>query len=364
MHPDQLEGLPHPRQSGLVFGHEKPAASFLEAWNAGRLHHAWLLAGREGVGKATFAYRLASLVLSGAEGAILPDDLLHAFDHDCRDAALVATDSHPNLLVLRCSWNSKTKKFGNRITVDNVRDLQHFLGNTAGMGKWRVVIVDRADDLNVNAANALLKMLEEPPAFCLFFLVSAEPGKLPVTIRSRCRTLRMSGLNTDEMIACLKHIAKESAVELPEVDKLETIAELANGSVRLALEYMTGRTLEDLGEINKILDLLPRIDPQITIKLAERLSLRGADRDYHSFLGLLVAQISRRIREMALQGTTGKHALALWCELWETIIIRKSETDLLNLDRGNFILDLFSQIEDVANRAGGLRIQKTRAGNP
>ena len=350
-----LEGFPHPRESAQLFGHAKAEKQFVQALHDDQLHHAWLLLGKEGIGKATLAYRFAKLVLSRAnqsgDGASTT-----IFDPASRDVQLITADTHPNLLVLRRSWNKKTKKHAAQISVDNVRELHRFLGNTASMGKWRVVIVDRADDLNMNAANALLKMLEEPPAFCLFLLLSSEPGKLPATIRSRCHKLRLEGLERPELQAAIKDITNRSGTGLPEGQKLNTLLDLADGSVRLALSFATGRTLDDFREIEQILDFLPRVDPLKSVEIAERLAVRSNDQNYHSFVHLLSSQLAKRIRQIVLKGQGDKPALAQWTRLWETINTQKSETDLLNLDRGNFILDLFAKIEETAINYGGLKL--------
>ncbi len=357
--PDQLDGTPHPRLSTVLFGHETADIGFQQAMCAGKLHHAWLIQGKEGIGKATLAYRFAQMVLARDDQAghdILPGRKL---DFSTTGAQLIRSDAHPNLLVLRRSWNAKTKKFRTQISVDDVRELQRFLGNTAGMGKWRVVIIDRADDLNMNAANALLKMLEEPPAFCLFLLVSAEQGKLPTTIISRCQKLRLQGLDDPTLRACTNHIAEQSQISLPTGDQLSVIFDLADGSVRAALLFASGRTLDDYTQIKHLLDLLPRMDPQAISALAERLSARTAEQDYHNFLHLLSTQISNRIKQIVLAGSGDKHKLAQWTQLWETITSKKAETDLLNLDRGNFILDLFANIEEIARLNGGLKIAQS-----
>lgn len=353
---DQLEGFPHPRESTVVFGHEEANHFFLDVWQNDKLHHAWLLLGAEGIGKATLAYRFAKLILWRHPRTPSYNSSWGELDHSCKDIQLIQSEAHPNLLVLRRSWNVKTKKFKSQISVDDVRELQHFLGNTAGMGKWRVIIVDRADDLNMNAANALLKMLEEPPAFCLFLLVSSEPGKLPTTIRSRCQKLRLKPLDTSTLGKAVNHLAQQSEVTLPTDEPLMVMLQLAEGSVRHALEFTSGRTLRDYDEIKHILDLLPHVDPQKTVALAERLSARSNEQDYHSFLHLFSTQMSNRIRQIVLEGHGNKHALAQWTELWETITTKKTEVDLLNLDRGNFILDLFAHMEDVANKIGGLKL--------
>ena len=361
--PDQLSGTPHPRQSTLLFGHQDADASFIQALKSGKLHHAWLIQGKEGIGKATLAYRFAQLVLQRTSPSKGDQTFDQEIDYSCSDAQLIASESHPNLLVLRRSWNIKTKKFRTQIAVDDVRELQRFLGNTAGMGKWRVVIIDRADDLNMNAANALLKMLEEPPAFCLFLLVSSEQGKLPTTIISRCQKLRLQGLDEQTLEACVSHVAEQSSITLPGREQLTVILDLAAGSVRRALDFANGRTLEDYTDIKQILDLLPRMDPQVISALAERLSARANEQDYHNFINLLSTQVSNRIRQIVssghFSGDGDKHKLAQWTKLWETITTKKTETDLLNLDRANFILELFANIEKTAHFNGGLQAAQT-----
>jgi DNA polymerase-3 subunit delta' len=351
--PDRLEGFPLPREAGQLVGHEHAEAVFLDAFRQQRLHHAWLLSGPEGIGKATLAFRVAKFMLrsggvAGASASALP------IDDTSVDVQLVATGNHPNLMVLRRNWNDKSKQFSAFITVDEVRELQHFLGTTAGKGRWRVVIVDTADDLNVNAANALLKMLEEPPAYCLFLLVSSQPGRLPVTIRSRCRRLRLEPLAVADLDRAVSAVAGQTGLALPPPEDLAVVYDLAAGSVRLALELIREGTAATFREVDRILDLLPRVDPQQTLALAERLGGRAADRDYTSFVQVLLAQIARRIRSRVLADGPGKRTLAQWAELWETVSQMRHDVDRLNLDRGNFIVDLFARIEDVAREAGGL----------
>ena len=154
--PDRLEGFSAPREVDRLFGHEAALAEFADALGSGRMHHAWLIVGPEGVGKATLAYHFARMVLAEAGER-------QSIDREHPVFRKVAALSHPNLLVIRRAWNEKSKRYAQMIGVDEVRRLRAFLGTTAGEGSWRVVIVDRADELNQNAANALLKALEEPP---------------------------------------------------------------------------------------------------------------------------------------------------------------------------------------------------------
>ena len=353
---DQLPGFPHPRESQRLYGHQQAEQQFVQAFRADRLHHAWLLLGKEGIGKATLAYRFARRVLArrtGEGGDVSSSDLP---DPANRDMQLVTNDAHPNLLVLRRSWNAKTKKYAAQIAIDNVRELQRFLGNTAGMGKWRVVIVDSADDLNVNAANALLKMLEEPPAFCLFLLLSSEPGKLPATIRSRCHKLRLEPLDEKTLGKAITQIAGQVSLELPKGEDWHRLLSLAQGSVRQGLLFADGPTFGLVREIEQLLDLLPRVDPLKSVEMAERLAGRNQDQNYHSFVNLLASRLSNRIRQIVLNEKGDRRALAQWTRLWETIISKKDQTDRLNLDRGNFILELFAQMEETAARYGGLKL--------
>src|SRR4029077_1816788 len=153
---------------------------------------AWLIVGPEGIGKATLAYHFARMVLAEAGER-------QSIDREHPVFRKIAALSHPNLLVIRRAWNEKSKRYAQMIGVDEVRRLRAFLGTTAGEGSWRVVIVDRADELNQNAANALLKALEEPPPRTLFLLISDAEGRLPVTIRSRSRILRVAALGGEDL---------------------------------------------------------------------------------------------------------------------------------------------------------------------
>src|SRR3990172_5431915 len=186
--PDRLAGFSTPREVDGLFGHEAALNEFAGALESGRMHHVWLLVGPEGIGKATLAYSFARSLL--AEGETV--------DRDHPVFRKVAALAHPNLLLIRRSWVEKSKRYSQWIGVEEVRRLRAFLGHSAGEGGWRVVIVDRADELNQNAANALLKALEEPPPKTPFLLISSAEGRLPVTIRSRTRTLRVAALAEDD----------------------------------------------------------------------------------------------------------------------------------------------------------------------
>src|SRR5689334_3432090 len=188
---DRLEGVPHPRETSVLFGQVQAERAFLDAYRGGRFPHAWILGGPEGVGKATFAYRAARFLLAHGDPASAAvqaaSDL--SIDPEHPAARKVAARGHGGLFVLRRQWNPEKKTMPTVIPVDLARKAISFFESTSAEGGWRICIVDSAEDLNVNGANALLKMVEEPPQRSLFLIVSHLPGRLLPTIRSRCRML-------------------------------------------------------------------------------------------------------------------------------------------------------------------------------
>ena len=184
---DSAFAWPVPRENPHLVGHELAAGALVEAWGSGRLAHAWLIAGPRGIGKATLAYRFARFVLAGGEGGG-NDGLAMAPEHPVFQRA--AAGGHSDLAVIERGLGDRGRLRA-EIVVDDVRKANAFLSLTAGEGGWRVVIVDAADEMNRNAANALLKRLEEPPSRVLFLLVSHAPSRMPATLRSRCRLLSL-----------------------------------------------------------------------------------------------------------------------------------------------------------------------------
>jgi DNA polymerase-3 subunit delta' len=195
--PDRAGDAPHPRHAPRLLGQGAAEAAFLDAWNAGRPHHGWLLTGPPGVGKATFAWRIARFLLTD------PPRPAESLDPAPGHPALprIAALSEPGLMLIRRPWDEKAKRLATQITVDSVRRLGAFFGLSAG-GR-RVVIVDPADELNPAAANAILKLLEEPPAGATLLLVAQRPAGLLPTIRSRCRVLRLAPLGPEDLAAAV-----------------------------------------------------------------------------------------------------------------------------------------------------------------
>jgi len=357
---DRLEGFPHPRDTAELFGHGAAERELAAAFASGRMHHAWMLVGPAGIGKATLAYRAARFALAPPEERAAADGLV--ISAKSITTAQVRALSHPGLAVVRRAYDTKTKRFPATIPVDAVRDLKSFLGRTADEGAWRVVIVDSADELNLNAANALLKALEEPPRQTLFLLVVAQPQRLLRTIRSRCRTLEMSVLGASDLRRAATSALAAAETAPPAETDWRTLEALAEGSVRRLLELSATDGLSLYRRIEALFQGLPRIDWQLAHALGEELGSTAADSRFTLFFDLLLGLIARLVRVGACgEGTEDdmKMArklipagrLASWAELWETIVRDKAETLALNLDRRMLILDTLARVERTAGAA-------------
>ena len=350
--PDRLEGFSAPREVDRLFGHEAALAELTDALGSGRMHHAWLIVGPEGVGKATLAYHFARMVLAEAGER-------QSIDREHPVFRKVAALSHPNLLVIRRAWNEKSKRYAQMIGVDEVRRLRAFLGTTAGEGSWRVVIVDRADELNQNAANALLKALEEPPTNTLFLLISSAEGRLPVTIRSRARTLRVSALGQEDLTKAVRAALDRDGQEV-DAKTLATALALSEGSVRRALELVSSEGIELYAEIAAALAALPEIDGARLHRNVERLAGMADTERLDLYLALLLGLIERLIRFTATaEGATYEERslakrlispanLSFWAEAWEAISEARGEAFALNLDRSLLVLDTWFRLQSVA----------------
>ena len=359
---DRLEGFAHPRETLELIGHKKQFNQIIEAWQSERMHHAWLLSGVQGIGKATFAYQLARIILSHN----INNNVKPSADIPGNDSSIsrqIMALSHPGLLLIRRAWGRKEGKFASVIKVEDIRKLRNFIGMTAEEGTWRVVIVDRADEMNSNAANALLKSLEEPPANCVFFLITNTIGQMPVTIRSRCRKIDFDPLKPGELRNAVQNAFHAVERESLDKDKLDTLAGIANGSVRQILELSEGKGLSIYETIIKIMKKLPRLDYGDVSEFAETLSTPSALPDFEIFNTLFSDILHRMIRIGSGNGDApeaeirlamkfvNEVSLAQWAELWETIAKQKREVLGLNLDRKNFLIEVFHQVEQTARKS-------------
>lgn len=354
---DRLDGFPHPRQAVTLFGHESVEAMLCEAVAGGRMHHGWLVTGASGIGKATLAYRLARYLL--AKPAEREAAIGLAIAEDTTATRQVRALSHPGLLVLRRPYNLKDKRFPTSIPIDEVRRLRGFLSHSAGEGAWRVVIVDTADELNINAANALLKSLEEPPPRTVFLLISSEPGRLLATIRSRCRTLELAPLDREPLRRAVRQALATSETGEPDPSDWPTLERLARGSVRRVLALQAAGGLDLYGRVLKIVSTLPAVDWSAAHATGDELGGAAAEQRFELFFELLLDLVARLIRasatgagpddERALAArVVGAARLATFAELWERVARAKADTLALNLDRKALILDTVRELEAAA----------------
>lgn len=338
-----LEGAPHPAEQTQLLGQEQAERGLLDAYRAGRLHHAWLLGGAEGVGKATLAYRMARFLMVNPDPAspqVMDATSLHV-DVTHPGARQALRQAHPDIMVLQRIWNKERKVFYTDIRVDDVRRVVGFFNSTAGAGGWRVCIVDTADDLNTASANALLKVLEEPPPRCLFLLLSTAPRRLLPTIRSRCRSLMLEPLQPSAITAILQGMPDISA----SLEEINEAASQANGSVRRAVLLLEGESLGTQRDLQVILDSLPHLDRKAAWLLAESLNGREAEQAFERF----TAQVQDWIHARVTQDSQSSRAeLARWARLWEKSQGLFREAQVFNLDKRPLVLLLLSEMAQAS----------------
>jgi DNA polymerase-3 subunit delta' len=331
---DRLAGAPHPRQQTKFFGHAAAEAEILAAWNRGRLPHALLLGGPEGIGKATLAYRIARFLLSAPK----PGAKTLAIPADSPASRQVAALSHPDLVVLRRIASEEGKKPPSEIPVDEVRRATSFFGSTAAMGGWRVAIVDSVDELNANGTNALLKVLEEPPPQSLFLLISHTPGRLIATIRSRCQKLSLRPLAEPDLIKAVESLADEIP-DLPRA-QIKEAAAAAGGSVRRALALLLGEGLEVRGLTEEMLARLPAVDGEALHKLGDK--LYGGDSLY-----VFAEAVEDWLALAATKEGAAPARLARFAKTWENVRRAAVETDIYNLDRKPLVFQVFAMLAEA-----------------
>ncbi|MBA5776763.1 DNA polymerase III subunit delta' [Stappia sp. F7233] len=340
---DELDGVPLPRETSGLIGHGEAEGALLAAYRSERFHHAWIIGGLRGIGKATLAFRFARYVLSHPDR--FSDAVAQAKDLSVEPQSPVsrkiAAGSHPDLLHLRRPYDDKRDRFKSDLPVDEVRRTVSFFGSTAAGGNWRVCIVDAADDMNLSAANALLKILEEPPPRSVFLVLSHAPGRLLPTIRSRCRQLLLRPLSGVEMGEGIAHALP--GLDLSN-DDLERISRLADGSLRRAIQLAAGGGLDFAREFEAMVALLPHIDVDRLHRFAEMAGANGAEDAWQLFHDLAADYLHRRLKEDA-SGSGGR--LVRWSEVWEKTVTAVSQAEALNLDRKQVILSVFRQMAEA-----------------
>ena len=349
---DRVPGAPHPRHAPAVIGHDAAAEDFLASAHAHRLHHAWLITGPRGVGKATLAWAIARWLL--ADGT---EDRL-AIPADNPVARRVSAMSEPRLHLVRRGFDDKTGRLKAEIGVDDIRGLLSFFHMSAAEGGRRVAIVDAADDMNGAAANALLKMLEEPPKGGVILLIAHQPARLLPTIRSRCRELRLSPLSPADMAAVLTPLGVDAGAE--------ALAALSGGSVGEALRLDGQDGLKTYAQIVDLFATLPRFDRLKARDLAEGAAGRAtADGDPFDLRITLLDRFLTRLARAGLMGAPipeaapGEGALMarlcpdadaarIWAGAQADLSARARTGRAVNLDPAALVMDMLIQLAGLA----------------
>jgi len=368
------QGPPDPRRNARLVGQQAAENVLAEGYQSGRLAHAWLLTGPKGIGKATLAYRFARFVLAG--GGQAADEGPGLFGEEALPAATpagasplelapenpvfqrVAAAGHSDLMTVERGIGS-TGKPRSEIVVGDVREVNRFLNLTAGEGGWRVVIIDSADEMNVNAANALLKVLEEPPPRALLLLVCHNPGRMLPTIRSRCRKLRLDDL-TDETVA---ELLADYCPEL-DADARREVAALADGSIGRAIDLAEADGWELQRRIMQFLNAMPNPDFAELQEFGAGMAKADALARFETLGELLRRTLARLIRHAGGAGDAGNvqesevfgrlagaSGLDRWLQVWEKTDDLLSRTGRINLDRKQVILNIFLEISQAARGA-------------
>ncbi|MBL8584134.1 MAG: DNA polymerase III subunit delta', partial [Rhizobiaceae bacterium] len=328
---------PEPSENPVLIGHDEVRALLAAAYRAGKLPHALLLAGPAGIGKATLAFHLANHLLVHRDAATAPDTIA-APDPASPVFRQVASGAHAGVLHLTRPANEKTKGFRTAVTVDEIRKVNRFLSMTAHDGGYRVVIVDPADDMNTNAANALLKNLEEPPSRTVFILIAHSPGRLLPTIRSRCQVMRLHPLGEDELLAALGTVG---VAPPQEAEARSVLAAQADGSVRQAILLAEHGGLEIARAIEDAARA-PRADWPAMNKLAEVVAARDHETRFDLFNRHALDMLSDAASAAAREGSVGRaERLA---KAWQQARVAVEEAETYNLDRKQHALNMISSL--------------------
>lgn len=341
---DRFPGAPHPVAQSRLVGHHDAQAQFLEAARTGRLPHAWLIGGPEGIGKATLAYRLARWLLSPAEARIGPGV---ETDPQARAVRQIVAGAHPDLAILRRAPEKEGGTLPTVIPVEQVRRVLERVHQTASEGGNRVCIVDSADELNTHGANALLKTIEEPPRNTFFLLISHAPGRLLPTIRSRCRRLMLQALGDSEVRDILAGLDASAAGRTP--DDLDAVAARSEGSVRKALTLLDPQALGVVKAVESLLAGLPRLDHGAMLKLGEMVNGRQNRSEFAIALDVVGTYMRAQIDSRAGAGAA---SLAPLIEVWDKAQRSAREAEIFHLDRRPLILDLFGGLAQAMRMSG------------
>ena len=340
--PGLLDGAIWPGENTRLFGHAEAEAFLAQSYRSGKGHHAILIEGPEGIGKATLAFRFAHHVLSHPDPLSAPETMADPDPHSALGRQIASGASH-NLLHLSRPVDEKTGKMRAAITVDEVRRAGKFFAQTSGSGNWRIVIVDPADDLNRNAANAILKILEEPPRNAMFLVLTHAPGKLLPTIRSRCLPLNLSPLSDPDLEKALGSLG----VALPP-GRTDRLLAAAGGSVSTALKLINYGGFDILEAFQGIVAQAGSAPRKDVHKLADVLAAKDGDTLYDFFCGQANDHVVTRARAAAIGGDI--EAAERLARLSSALVEKIAIAAAYNLDRKQTVIEILDEIATQAGR--------------
>lgn len=335
----EIDGACAPFENIKLFGHSEAEAFLAHAYRSGRMHHAILIEGEKGIGKATLAFRYANHILNHPDGTHAPQNLSDP-DPDSPTFRQIAGGASHNLMHIKCETDPKTGKVKSAISVDDIRRTAKFFAQTSGSDNWRIAIVDVADDLNRSAANALLKILEEPPKRSLFLVLSHSSGRLLPTIRSRCLSLKLRPLDDKALTAALRHLG---AIDGLNGANLARLLELSEGSVARALTILNYGGAELIEVFKELIDPSQTTDRKQLHKLADSLAGKDQDVNYHFLIEHMINHVMAEAKQAASYGAIGQ--ANHYAALSEEMMAQKADADTYNLDKKQTLLTLFSMLE-------------------
>ena len=368
---ETAQAWPEPRANPRLLGQGAAEEALLAAYRGGRLPHAWLFTGPRGVGKATLAFRFARFLLADGQPEAATQEGPGLFGEAAPAAAglqlasehaifrRVAAGGHADLVTVARTVNPTSKKLRGEIVVDDVRAATGFLRRTSAEGGWRICIVDAADEMNPNAANALLKVLEEPPEQAMLLLLAHAPGRLLPTIRSRCRQLALTPLSEGTVSELLGDFAPELSAE-----DATALARLSEGSIGRALALADEGGLALYRQMIALLESLPRLEVAKLHDFGDKLARDSSGALFRTVGELLSGCIGRLVLARAqgeapleilpgegrlLSGLGARRSLASWLDLWDNLRRRFAQADGAALDRKQALIAAFLEIEALAS---------------
>lgn len=343
---DEDSATLHPLRVPALHGLASAERALLDAYRSQRLHHAWLIGGPAGIGKATLAWHFARFVLANAEAeAGLHTDTL-ALPSDSAISNRILAGGHGDLVVLERQWNDKTKKLFGDIRVDDVRQALGIFQRASASGGYRICIIDSADDLNRSSANALLKLIEEPPPRSLFLIIAHRPGQVMPTLVSRTRRLHLPGLPPASIVAAVRALGGQW-VGIDQA-RVEAAAARANGSVGETLRLLQDNAVDLDGAVGALLAGLPAVDWARVHRLADSVGM--SDDRFEIVLRAILDWLDRTVGAKARAGT-GLRGLVRFSEGWDAIRASAREAQILNLDKRPLLLSIFGELARAARPA-------------